>query len=215
MDVTPLPASRRRQHIARSRFHEELRDRRTEPESALLHSPQATSTYASRRRGISFFRRGAARTRAAGQGVHAGSLPSLSPAVASRDSRDLESPRQRPRRSCPFATGSRCMSSSGRCPSCTVCVTLWTTTSGQVYRFGVVTRACARSREPAVPISRRLDSVPAGQDSFPSKAPGRRLSPLVHTQLWITLWIYPSTNVDGHVDNTVHNLIHARQRLQS
>lgn len=39
--------------------------------------------------------------------------------------------------------------------------------------------------------------------------------PLIHTRLWITLWMYPSESVDNYVDNSVHDAVSARQRLSS
>lgn len=37
----------------------------------------------------------------------------------------------------------------------------------------------------------------------------------IHTLLWITMWMYTLQSVDALVDNSVHNMISARQRAPS
>lgn len=87
--------------------------------------------------------------------------------------------------------------------SCTVCRTLWTTSSGQLSRMWPAIQQLPIAH-PQVDVSRtRRSSEAAGQGHFCDEGRGQRGSTVIHSQLWITLWKDEENSVDTHVDSDV------------
>src|SRR5690606_15764633 len=87
--------------------------------------------------------------------------------------------------------------------SCTVCRTLWTTSSGQLSRMCPAIQQLPIAH-PRADVSRsRRSSEAAGQGDSCDEGRGQRGSTVIHIQLWITLWKDEENSVDPHVDSDV------------